>query len=114
MTSEEITDGIDRILDIWDPLGMSLSWPQMYEGNNRSGEYTRYVKPIIDTFLTNEPIYDHLVALAKYSMGIDVTIEDQEGPKSYTIQASESIISFLSKFTIEELKDASNFSLKKL
>ena len=114
MKSEEIIHGIDRILDIWDPIGMSLHWPEMYERNNTSGEYTRYVKPIIDAFIANESICNHMVVLGKYLIGIDVEMKDWEQARSYTIQASESIISFLSKYTMEELKEASNFSSKKL
>jgi hypothetical protein len=112
MKSEEILRGIDKVLDIWDPIGVSLHWPEMYENaNSSSGEYTKYVKPIIDVFLAKKSIYDHLVTLHIYLIGIDVNGEDWEEAKNFVLEATESINSFLSTYTQNELKEALNYDL---
>ena len=107
MDQELIIQGLDRLLDDWDPIGILQRFkPFKLDRKKTSGEYSKYVPLIINTYLANQSIYTCLANLHEYLLGININGEDWEEARTATIETSNRIQSFLSEYTREELEKA--------
>lgn len=53
MEAESILLGIEKILDDWDPLGVLQDVKPISYMEGLQGEYTKYVEPIIEKYISN-------------------------------------------------------------
>jgi len=53
MNETKIYQKVEKILDEWDPIGILQEAKPITYLEGTIGEYTRYVKPIIESYLSN-------------------------------------------------------------
>jgi hypothetical protein len=63
MDKEDIFIGIEKILDDWDPLGILEEYKPISYKKGVIGEYSKYIKPIINVHLANQSLHDFLTNL---------------------------------------------------
>jgi hypothetical protein len=90
---------IEKILDEWDPIGILQGINSINYNNGLVGEYSKYVLPLIQTYVNNQSLYDYLIKLQS-NLWIFPDDEMQNEIKSI----SEKIDNFLSQYNIDELK----------
>jgi hypothetical protein len=61
--NHKINIEIEKLLDDWDPIGILQDAKPIDYSNFVQGEYTSYVEPIIQTFISKKSIKEYLVKL---------------------------------------------------
>jgi hypothetical protein len=100
MKKEEIFLRIEQMLDEWDPIGILQNVKPISYQRGIKGEYSQYVKPIIETFIANKSIYDFLVNMQE-SLWVYPNEEMNEEIKV----VSERLVNFLSKCKLEDIQE---------
>jgi hypothetical protein len=60
---QETKIGITRILDQWDPIGLFFNQQEINYEIDGLGEYSSYIKPIVETFLNKESLINCLILI---------------------------------------------------
>jgi hypothetical protein len=98
MRKQELYIEIEKLLDEWDPIGILQEIKPNNYAEGVIGEYSNYVEPIIEIYLSNQPIYEYLVSLQTKLWDAPNEIMKKE-----TKIISEKIIQFLSQYKIEDI-----------
>jgi len=99
MENVEIQQGIEKILDEWDPIGILQHVGMITYSKGVIGEYNSYIKPILHTFLNKKSMYDYLVKLHA-----NLRDEPNEYVKKEIVLIAERIVSFLSQFDVKDVQ----------
>lgn len=100
MKKKEIYQQIEKILDEWDPIGILQDIEPINYTEDAIGEYSNYVKPIINIFMEKKSVYDYLVKLHA---------ELRDDPNEYIKEeikvVADRIVNFLSQYDIGNIQD---------
>ncbi len=96
MEKKKIYLEVEKLLNDWDPIGILQEFKPInyYEGT--TGEYSRYVEPIIEVYNSKESIYNYMIELQT-----DLLDYPNEKMKEKIKVISERIVKFLSEQEIE-------------
>ncbi len=90
---------VEKILDDWDPIGVLQDYIPITYHDVVIGEYSRYIKPIIETYLKGNSINDFLLNL--YSLIRDYP---NENIKEEIKEVYKKIIALLSEYDKDDIK----------
>ena len=96
MKKQEIYREVEKLLDEWDPIGILQEVKPINYVEGAIGEYSKYIEPIIEIYLSNQSIYDYLIKLQTELL--DYPSESMKGEIKIV---SERITKFLSNYKIE-------------
>ena len=100
MKNIEIYRGIENILEDWDPIGILNGIKPVSYQEGTIGEYSRYVKPIIEKYLVKQSMVDYLIKLQTDLVDVPTT----EMKEEINIIANR-IELFLSKYSEDNIKN---------
>ena len=100
MNKEEIADGIERILHEWDPIGILQGIGEIIHHQGSKGEYSKYIKPIVETYLSKNSMYDFLV-----NLHTDLRDYPNAEMKNEIRLVSDKIVIFLSQSNLVDLQN---------
>ena len=99
MINKEILLGIEKILDNWDPIGVLQNVKPIGYETRAFGEYSKYIHPLLNTYLSNASIYDFLIKLQS-----DLMDEPNEEIEEEIRSVSRQIMDYLSKYRLTEIE----------